>query len=140
MRTGGCRAHSRRSSPQVRGAGSGTEAQLRVSWDGILNAERTGRWWIVGSAWTGAPMIDSSRQKVPQKQLAGTVCGPTLTPPGVLRWPRSVSRWPSPEQPPWRMAGVSSLTGGRGSLKTWNLLLFIYNLTQFLLLLFKRFI
>lgn len=70
MRTGGCRAHSRRSSPQVRGAGSGTEAQLRVSWDGVLNAERTGRWWIVGSAWTGAPMIDSSRQKVPQKPLA----------------------------------------------------------------------
>lgn len=78
MRTGGCRAHSRRSSPQVRGAGSGTEAQLRVSWDGVLNAERTGRWWIVGSAWTGAPMIDSSRQKVPQKQLAGTVCGRML--------------------------------------------------------------
>ncbi|XP_023392504.1 nucleolar MIF4G domain-containing protein 1, partial [Pteropus vampyrus] len=57
----------------VRSASSGTEAQLRVSWDSVLNAERTGRWWIVGSAWTGAPMIDSSQQKVPQKQLAGTV-------------------------------------------------------------------
>ncbi|XP_036086488.1 nucleolar MIF4G domain-containing protein 1 isoform X3 [Rousettus aegyptiacus] len=62
----------------VRGASSGTEAQLRVSWDGVLNAERTGRWWIVGSAWTGAPMIDSSRQKVPQKQLAGTVSAKML--------------------------------------------------------------
>ncbi|XP_024900680.1 nucleolar MIF4G domain-containing protein 1, partial [Pteropus alecto] len=57
----------------VRSASSGTEAQLRVSWDSVLNAERTGRWWIVGSAWTGAPMIDSSQQKVAQKQLAGTV-------------------------------------------------------------------
>ncbi|XP_039693009.1 nucleolar MIF4G domain-containing protein 1 [Pteropus medius] len=57
----------------VRSASSGTEAQLRVSWDSVLNAERTGRWWIVGSAWTGAPMIDSSQQKVPQKQLVGTV-------------------------------------------------------------------
>uniref|UniRef100_A0A8C3W352 Nucleolar MIF4G domain-containing protein 1 n=1 Tax=Catagonus wagneri TaxID=51154 RepID=A0A8C3W352_9CETA len=57
----------------VRGAGSGTETQLRVSWDNILNAERTGRWWIVGSAWSGAPMIDGGQQKTPPKQLTGTV-------------------------------------------------------------------
>lgn len=64
---------------QVRSAGSGTESQLRVSWDGVLNAEQAGRWWIVGSAWSGAPMIDSSQQKAPQKPLAGTVgdaCSP----------------------------------------------------------------
>ncbi|KAI5934602.1 Nucleolar MIF4G domain-containing protein 1 [Manis javanica] len=57
----------------VRNAGSGTETQLRVSWDGVLHAEQTGRWWIVGSAWSGAPMIDSSQQKAPQKHLAGPV-------------------------------------------------------------------
>ncbi|KAK2494131.1 hypothetical protein MC885_018997 [Smutsia gigantea] len=57
----------------VRSAGSGTETQLRVSWDGVLHAEQTGRWWVVGSAWSGAPMIDSSQQKAPQKHLAGPV-------------------------------------------------------------------
>nr|KAF6469999.1 nucleolar protein with MIF4G domain 1 [Molossus molossus] len=62
----------------VRGAGSGTESQLRVSWDSVLNAEQTGRWWIVGSAWSGAPMIDSSQQKASQKPLAGTVSAKIL--------------------------------------------------------------
>ncbi|EPQ04573.1 Nucleolar MIF4G domain-containing protein 1, partial [Myotis brandtii] len=61
----------------VRGAGSGTESQLRVSWDSVLNAEQTGRWWIVGSAWSGAPMI-SSQQKAPQKPLAGMVSAKML--------------------------------------------------------------
>ncbi|XP_066092595.1 nucleolar MIF4G domain-containing protein 1 isoform X1 [Saccopteryx bilineata] len=62
----------------VRGAGSGAETQLRVSWDGILNAEQTGRWWIVGSAWSGTPMINSSQQKSLQKPLAGTVSAKIL--------------------------------------------------------------
>lgn len=62
----------------IRGAGSGTESQLRVSWDSVLNAEQTGRWWIVGSAWSGAPMIDSSQQKAPQKALTGTVSAKML--------------------------------------------------------------
>ncbi|XP_058390128.1 nucleolar MIF4G domain-containing protein 1 isoform X1 [Diceros bicornis minor] len=62
----------------VRNAGSATETQLRVSWDGVLNAEQTGRWWIVGSAWSGAPMIDSRQQKIPQKQLVGTVSAKIL--------------------------------------------------------------
>uniref|UniRef100_A0A673TMJ4 Nucleolar MIF4G domain-containing protein 1 n=1 Tax=Suricata suricatta TaxID=37032 RepID=A0A673TMJ4_SURSU len=52
----------------VRGAGLGTDTQLRVSWDSILNAEQTGRWWVVGSAWSGAPMIDSRQQKIPERQ------------------------------------------------------------------------
>jgi len=60
---------------QVRGAGAGTDPELRVSWDSVLNAERTGRWWIVGSAWSGAPMVDGGPQKAPQKPLAGTVRG-----------------------------------------------------------------
>ena len=59
----------------MRGASAGTDPELRVSWDSVLNAERTGRWWIVGSAWSGAPMVDGGLQKAPQKPLAGTVRG-----------------------------------------------------------------
>ncbi|XP_011248078.1 nucleolar MIF4G domain-containing protein 1 isoform X1 [Mus musculus] len=55
----------------VRNAGSGSETRLRISWDGILNAEQTGRWWIVGSAWSGTPMIDNSHHIQLQKPLAG---------------------------------------------------------------------
>ncbi|XP_023081163.2 nucleolar MIF4G domain-containing protein 1 [Piliocolobus tephrosceles] len=62
----------------VRSAGSGSETQLRISWDSILNAEQTGRWWIVGSAWSGAPMIDNSHHTHLQKQLAGTVSSKIL--------------------------------------------------------------
>ncbi|XP_059112637.1 nucleolar MIF4G domain-containing protein 1 [Peromyscus eremicus] len=62
----------------VRSAGSGSETQLRISWDGILNAEQTGRWWIVGSAWSGTPMIDSSHQTLVQKPLGGTVSAKML--------------------------------------------------------------
>ncbi|XP_008845515.1 nucleolar MIF4G domain-containing protein 1 [Nannospalax galili] len=62
----------------VRSAGSGSETQLRISWDGILNAEQTGRWWIVGSAWSGTPMIDNSHHTLPQKPLAGTVSSKIL--------------------------------------------------------------
>ncbi|PNJ31244.1 NOM1 isoform 1 [Pongo abelii] len=62
----------------VRNAGSGSETQLRVSWDSVLNAERTGRWWIVGSAWSGAPMIDNSHHTHLQKQLVGTVSSKIL--------------------------------------------------------------
>ncbi|XP_048196494.1 nucleolar MIF4G domain-containing protein 1 [Perognathus longimembris pacificus] len=62
----------------VRSAGSGSETQLRVSWDGVLNAEQTGRWWIVGSAWSGAPMIDNSHHAHLQKPLAGKVSSKML--------------------------------------------------------------
>ncbi|XP_068828572.1 nucleolar MIF4G domain-containing protein 1 [Capricornis sumatraensis] len=62
----------------VRGTGAGTDPELRVSWDSILNAERAGRWWIVGSAWSGAPMVDGGPQKAPQKPLAGTVSSKIL--------------------------------------------------------------
>ncbi|XP_038415760.1 nucleolar MIF4G domain-containing protein 1 isoform X1 [Canis lupus baileyi] len=57
----------------VRSAGSGTETQLRISWDSVLNAQQTGRWWIVGSAWSGAPMIDNSQQKTLEKHPSETV-------------------------------------------------------------------
>ncbi|XP_028290941.1 nucleolar MIF4G domain-containing protein 1 [Gouania willdenowi] len=40
---------------QKRAAGS--DMKLRVSLENLLSAEQVGRWWIVGSSWSGAPMI-----------------------------------------------------------------------------------
>ncbi|KAM8823688.1 nucleolar MIF4G domain-containing protein 1 [Spinachia spinachia] len=34
----------------------GSDMKLRVSLDNLLAAEHVGRWWIVGSSWSGAPM------------------------------------------------------------------------------------
>ncbi|XP_019943042.2 nucleolar MIF4G domain-containing protein 1 [Paralichthys olivaceus] len=36
---------------------AGSDMKLRVSLDNLLAAEQVGRWWIVGSSWSGAPMI-----------------------------------------------------------------------------------
>ncbi|KAL8164925.1 UNVERIFIED_CONTAM: Nucleolar MIF4G domain-containing protein 1 [Gekko kuhli] len=47
----------------IHNSGSGKEAQLRVSLESLLSADQVGRWWIVGSSWSGAPMIDSSSNK-----------------------------------------------------------------------------
>ncbi|XP_055990794.1 nucleolar MIF4G domain-containing protein 1 [Sorex fumeus] len=57
---------------------TGSDTQLRVSWDNILHAEQTGRWWIVGSAWSGAPMIEDNARESPQKPQAGTVSAAML--------------------------------------------------------------
>ncbi|KAJ0022855.1 hypothetical protein NQD34_014989 [Periophthalmus magnuspinnatus] len=38
---------------------SGSDTKLRVSLDCLLRAEQVGRWWIVGSSWSGAPMISN---------------------------------------------------------------------------------
>ncbi|XP_077897054.1 nucleolar MIF4G domain-containing protein 1 isoform X2 [Ictidomys tridecemlineatus] len=62
----------------VRNASSGSETQLRISWDGLLNAEQTGRWWIVGSAWSGTPMIDNSHHTLQQKPPVGTISSKML--------------------------------------------------------------
>ncbi|XP_010789514.1 nucleolar MIF4G domain-containing protein 1-like, partial [Notothenia coriiceps] len=35
----------------------GRDMKLRVSLDNLLAADQIGRWWIVGSSWSGAPMI-----------------------------------------------------------------------------------
>ncbi|XP_034985599.2 nucleolar MIF4G domain-containing protein 1 [Zootoca vivipara] len=43
---------------------SGKDAQVRVSLESLLTAEQVGRWWIVGSSWTGAPMIDSTSNQI----------------------------------------------------------------------------
>lgn len=36
--------------------------KLRVSLDNLLAAEQVGRWWIVGSSWSAAPMINENRK------------------------------------------------------------------------------
>nr|XP_057915916.1 nucleolar MIF4G domain-containing protein 1 [Doryrhamphus excisus] len=36
---------------------AGSDMKLRVSLDNLLAANQVGRWWIVGSSWSGAPMI-----------------------------------------------------------------------------------
>ncbi|XP_053714338.1 nucleolar MIF4G domain-containing protein 1 [Synchiropus splendidus] len=37
---------------------SGSDMKLRVSLENLLSADQVGRWWIVGSSWSGAPMIN----------------------------------------------------------------------------------
>ncbi|XP_044535888.1 nucleolar MIF4G domain-containing protein 1 [Gracilinanus agilis] len=61
----------------IRNSGFGKETQLRVSWESLLNAEQIGRWWIVGSSWSGAPMIDSNSNSQ-QKQHTGKVSSKIL--------------------------------------------------------------
>ncbi|KFQ43592.1 Nucleolar MIF4G domain-containing protein 1, partial [Nestor notabilis] len=57
----------------VHKSGSGKETQLRVSLESLLSADRVGRWWIVGSSWSGAPMIDDTNSKTQQKLHMGKV-------------------------------------------------------------------
>ncbi|XP_026536707.1 nucleolar MIF4G domain-containing protein 1 [Notechis scutatus] len=52
---------------------SGKESQLRVSLESLLRADQVGRWWIVGSSWSGAPMIDSTNNKTEQILPVGKV-------------------------------------------------------------------
>ncbi|POI36088.1 hypothetical protein CIB84_000157 [Bambusicola thoracicus] len=57
----------------VHSSSSGTETQLRVSLESLLNADRVGRWWIIGSSWSGAPMISNTDSKTQQKLHIGKV-------------------------------------------------------------------
>ncbi|XP_010226161.1 PREDICTED: nucleolar MIF4G domain-containing protein 1 [Tinamus guttatus] len=57
----------------VHNSGSGKDTQLRVSLESLLSADKVGRWWIVGSAWSGAPMIDDTNNKTQQKLHIGKV-------------------------------------------------------------------
>uniref|UniRef100_A0A1A7X724 Nucleolar MIF4G domain-containing protein 1 n=1 Tax=Iconisemion striatum TaxID=60296 RepID=A0A1A7X724_9TELE len=41
----------------IHGSSAGSDLKLRVSLENLLKAEQVGRWWIVGSSWSGAPMI-----------------------------------------------------------------------------------
>lgn len=47
--------------------------KLRVSLDNLLAAEQVGRWWIVGSSWSGAPMIDEDGKNSRQSSVEGQV-------------------------------------------------------------------
>ncbi|XP_009474274.1 PREDICTED: nucleolar MIF4G domain-containing protein 1, partial [Nipponia nippon] len=57
----------------VHSSGSGKETQLRVSLESLLSADQAGRWWIVGSSWSGAPMISDTNSKAQQKPHIGKV-------------------------------------------------------------------
>ncbi|OXB64003.1 hypothetical protein ASZ78_002887 [Callipepla squamata] len=57
----------------VHSSSCGKETQLRVSLESLLNADRVGRWWIVGSSWSGAPMISNTDSKTQQKLHIGKV-------------------------------------------------------------------
>ncbi|KAM5156934.1 nucleolar MIF4G domain-containing protein 1 [Mantella aurantiaca] len=56
----------------VHNSASGSDTRLRVSLENLLEAEKVGRWWIVGSSWSGAPMINETSGKVPT-QFIGKV-------------------------------------------------------------------
>uniref|UniRef100_A0A3B4FFC2 Nucleolar MIF4G domain-containing protein 1 n=1 Tax=Pundamilia nyererei TaxID=303518 RepID=A0A3B4FFC2_9CICH len=47
----------------------GSDMKLRVSLNSLLAAEQVGRWWIVGSSWSGAPMI-SKQEDTTTKQTS----------------------------------------------------------------------
>ncbi|KAM6421982.1 nucleolar MIF4G domain-containing protein 1 [Rhynochetos jubatus] len=57
----------------VHSSGSGKETQLRVSLESLLSADQVGRWWIIGSSWSGAPMINDTNSKTQQKLHIGKV-------------------------------------------------------------------
>ncbi|XP_040290126.1 nucleolar MIF4G domain-containing protein 1 [Bufo bufo] len=56
----------------VHNSASGSDTRLRVSLGNILEADKVGRWWIVGSSWSGAPMIGQSSAKA-STQAVGKV-------------------------------------------------------------------
>ncbi|EMP34219.1 Nucleolar MIF4G domain-containing protein 1 [Chelonia mydas] len=62
----------------VHNSGSGRETQLRVSLESLLNADQVGRWWIVGSSWSGAPMIDGTSSKTQHKLPVGKMSSKIL--------------------------------------------------------------
>ncbi|NXO36067.1 NOM1 protein, partial [Locustella ochotensis] len=57
----------------VHSGGSGKDTQLRVSLESLLSADQVGRWWIVGSSWSGAPMISDTKSQAQQKLHVGKV-------------------------------------------------------------------
>ncbi|XP_064018881.1 nucleolar MIF4G domain-containing protein 1 [Pogoniulus pusillus] len=62
----------------VHSSGSGKDTQLRVSLESLLSADQIGRWWIIGSSWSGAPMIDDKTSKSQQKLRVGKVSSKIL--------------------------------------------------------------
>ncbi|XP_020367723.2 nucleolar MIF4G domain-containing protein 1 isoform X1 [Rhincodon typus] len=48
---------------------------LRATLENLLTADQVGRWWIVGSSWSGIPMIDNTSAKTQQNVAVGEVSG-----------------------------------------------------------------
>ncbi|NWH32278.1 NOM1 protein, partial [Chloropsis hardwickii] len=57
----------------VHSSGSGKDTQLRVSLESLLSADQVGRWWIVGSSWSGVPMISDTKSQAQPKLHVGKV-------------------------------------------------------------------
>ncbi|KAM7071969.1 nucleolar MIF4G domain-containing protein 1 [Acridotheres tristis] len=57
----------------VHSSSSGKDTELRVSLESLLSADQVGRWWIVGSSWSGAPMISDTKSQAQQKLRVGKV-------------------------------------------------------------------
>ncbi|XP_034428033.1 nucleolar MIF4G domain-containing protein 1 [Hippoglossus hippoglossus] len=62
----------------IQRSAAGSDMKLRVSLDNLLAAEKVGRWWIVGSSWSGAPMISdpgntSTKQSTAEGQFSAKV-------------------------------------------------------------------
>lgn len=45
---------------------------IRVSLDDLLNAETKGKWWLVGAAWAGNPLVDRQREQEALKSKDAT--------------------------------------------------------------------
>ncbi|XP_043546641.1 nucleolar MIF4G domain-containing protein 1 isoform X1 [Chiloscyllium plagiosum] len=48
---------------------------LRATLENLLTADQVGRWWIVGSSWSGIPMIGNTSTKMQQNVAVGEVSG-----------------------------------------------------------------
>ncbi|XP_041823469.1 nucleolar MIF4G domain-containing protein 1 [Melanotaenia boesemani] len=55
----------------IQRSAGGSDVKLRVSLENLLAADHVGRWWIVGSSWSGAPMIDKQGDTTPKQSTAG---------------------------------------------------------------------
>ncbi|XP_062849496.1 nucleolar MIF4G domain-containing protein 1 [Trichomycterus rosablanca] len=49
----------------IQNRAGGTDVKLRVSLENLLEAQTVGRWWIVGSSWSGVPMISADKPTAP---------------------------------------------------------------------------
>ncbi|XP_073344832.1 nucleolar MIF4G domain-containing protein 1 [Pagrus major] len=54
----------------IQRSAAGSDMKLRVSLDNLLAAEQVGRWWIVGSSWSGAPMINKAGNETSKHSTA----------------------------------------------------------------------
>lgn len=55
---------------QIHRSAGGSDMKLRVSLDNLLAADQVGRWWIVGSSWSGAPMISGQGNPTTKQSTA----------------------------------------------------------------------